>query len=211
MKILGIGTKHCSDAVYIGGIQRGDSKMEYGLYQLCKKYYEDNFKRFKLDDETKKDIFQSSLLALWENIRDRKLYVDDEVLKGKGGTPFTSTLTTYFMGIVNNKYREWLRKNPKLLPIDEKKEKQSDSCAEYNNINVFKDDDEIVDGIRVISQRVNRMSKQCNKILTLFYFEEKDYEEIMTLMPTFQSKDALKTAKYKCLKRLRESVIGTYC
>ena len=48
-------------------------------------------------------------------------------------------------------------------------------------------------------------------ILTLFYYEEKDYDEMLVIMPTFKSKDALKTAKYKCLKRLRDSVNGTYC
>ena len=55
------------------------------------------------------------------------------------------------------------------------------------------------------------MAKRCNMILTLFYYEEKDYDEMLVLMPTFKSKDALKTAKYKCLKRLRDSVTGTYC
>ena len=40
---------------------------------------------------------------------------------------------------------------------------------------------------------------------------KKDYDEMLVLMPTFKSKDALKTAKYKCLKRLRDSVTGTYC
>lgn len=206
MVIFKLEPKRSLDSAYVEGVFRHDSKMERGLYLLCKKYYDNNFHRFGVDEEGKKDIFQSSLLVLWDNIRNRQLYVEDGKLKGKDGNAFTSTLTTYFMGIVNNKYLEWLRKNPIVPPI--KPEKMPETFTDDDG---FEEDDETIRRRRIVSHRVSHLAKQCNKILTLYYYEEKDYDEIMVLMPTFQSKDALKTAKYKCLKRLRESVIGTYC
>lgn len=203
--------KRYSDAAYIDGVSRYDSKMERALHKLCRKYYDDNFHKPEVGEEGRKDIFQSSLLALWENIRNRRIYVEDGELKGRDGQPFTSSLTTYFMGIVNNKYLEWLRKNPIVPVIDPKKEKVPDDYDEVEIVRDFLYDDKTITKLKVIANRINHMAKQCNKILTLFYYEEKDYDEIMVLMPTFQSKDALKTAKYKCLKRLRDSVNGTYC
>ena len=206
MKFIGFAPKHYSDSAYIEGVYRYDSEMESGLFKLCKKYYEENFQRSGVDNEGKKDIFQSSLLALWDNIRNRQLFVEDGELKGKDGNPFKSTLTTYFMGIVNNKYLEWLRKNPIVPPI--KPEKMPENFSDDDVVGGFDEDDDTFRRRRIVSHRISHLAKQCNKILTLFYYEEKDYDEIMVLMPTFQSKDALKTAKYKCLKRLRESITG---
>lgn len=211
MAIFRLNPKHYSDAAYVEGVYKYDPIMERGLHKLCKEYYDKTFRKSNVDEEGVKDIFQSSLLALWDNIRNRRLYVEDGELRGKDGSPFTSTLTTYFMGIVNNKYLEWLRKNPIAPPIKPEKEMISETYRDDDIVEGFNEDDETYRRRRIVSHRVGHMAKQCNKILTLFYYEEKDYDEIMVLMPTFQSKDALKTAKYKCLKRLRESVTGTYC
>lgn len=211
MSIFRFNPKHYSDAAYVEGVYRCDPIMERGLHKLCKEYYDKIFHKPNVDVEGMKDIFQSSLLALWDNIRNRRLYVEDGELKGKDGSTFTSTLTTYFMGIVNNKYLEWLRKNPIVPSIKLEKEKVPEDFSDDDIVDGFDEDDETYRRRRIVSHRVSHLAKQCNKILTLYYYEEKDYDEIMVLMPTFQSKDALKTAKYKCLKRLRESVTGTYC
>lgn len=203
--------KSYSDAAYIEGVYRRNSKIESALHKLCRKYYDDNFHKPEVGEEGRKDIFQSSLLALWENIRNRRIYVEDSELKGRDGQPFSSSLTTYFMGIVNNKYLEWLRKNPIVPVVDPKKEKIPEGYNEEEIVCDFLYDDATITKLNVIANRITHMAKQCNKILTLFYYEEKDYDEMLVLMPTFKSKDALKTAKYKCLKRLRDSVTGTYC
>lgn len=211
MAIFRLNPKHYSDAAYVEGVYQYDPIMERGLHKLCKEYYDKNFHKPNVDVEGMKDIFQSSLLALWDNIRNRRLYVEDGELKGKDGIPFSSTLTTYFMGIVNKKYLEWRSKNPIVPLIKPEKEKVPEDFSDDDIVDGFDEDDETYRGRRIVSHCFSHLPKRCNKILTLYYYEEKDYDEIMELMPTFQSKDALKTAKYKCLKRLRESVTGTYC
>lgn len=202
-------SKQPSDAAYVEGAYEFDREMERGLHKLCREYYEKTFRGIGVDEEGRKDILQNALLSLWDNIRNRIIYVEDGKLKGKDGEPFTSTLTTYFMGIVNNKYLEWLRKNPQVPPV-------KDVPKEVANDGDWPDDwagydDDTIRKLRIISNRMSHMAKQCNKILTLYYYEERNYDEMLELMPTFKSKDALKTAKYKCLKRLHDSVTGTYC
>lgn len=200
-----------SDATYVEGAYSCNPQIEHSLHKVCRKYYDDNFHKPEVGEEGRKDIFQSSLLALWENIRNRRIYVEDGELKGRDGQPFTSSLTTYFMGIVNNKYLEWLRKNPKSRPAKPSEEEEAKGESVEVIVSDFIYDDDTIRKLTIIANRISHMTKQCNKILTLYYYEEKDYDEILKLMPTFNSKDALKTAKYKCLKRLRDSVNGTYC
>lgn len=211
MGIIKLEPEQYSDVVYVEGVYCCVSQMERALHKLCRDYYEKFFHKPEVGDEGRMDIFQSSLLALWENIRNRRIFVEDGELKGKDGKPFSCTLTTYFMGIVNNKYLEWLRKNPIVPSVGQKTEMISNNFTEDEIVRDFIYDDTTITKLTIISNRISHMAKQCNMILTLFYYEERDYDEIMALLPTFKSKDALKTAKYKCLKQLRDSVNGTYC
>lgn len=201
--------KGYSDAAYVEGVYKRDEIIEKALHNHCKDYYEKTFHKSEVGTEGIKDIFQSSLLALWQNIRNHIIYVEDGVLKGKDGQAFTSALTTYFMSIVNNKYLEWLRKNSYAPPVGPGVSEMpiDDDIA----ISDFVYDDDTIRKLSVIANRISHMAKRCNQILTLYYYEEKGYDEILMLMPSFTSRDALKTAKYKCLKRLRDSVNGTYC
>lgn len=63
----------------------------------------------------------------------------------------------------------------------------------------------------IMARRVANMAETCKRILTLFYYYEKGYEEIMKFMPTFKSRRALITAKYRCLEKLRDTVIIANC
>lgn len=64
-------------------------------------------------------------------------------------------------------------------------------------------DEESVEKLDVISDCVAVMSERCRQILTFFYVDRKRLDEILLLLPTFTSKDALKTAKTKCLSKLK--------
>ena len=205
----GLKPERYTDAAYVEGVYRHDAIIEKALHKHCRDYFEKTFHKSEVDEEGRKDILQSSLLALWENIRNRRIYVEDGELKGKDGQVFTSSLTTYFMGIVNNKYKEWLRKNSSVPPVGPGVNEMpiDDGMA----ISDFVYDDATIRKLSVIANRISHMAKRCNQLLTLYYYEEKDYDEILILMSSFTSRDALKTAKYKCLKRLRDSVYGTYC
>ena len=59
---------------------------------------------------------------------------------------------------------------------------------------------------RVVSDMVLQMSDRCRQILTMFYYEHRTLDDILALRPENQSKQGLKTSKYKCMQRLREQV-----
>lgn len=269
MAIVNIDPEKRKILQIVEGIYLRDFSKERELRDLCKNYFEDHSTKFGvLGEAGKKNLFKGSLAELISQIIKRKIYVEDGELKGKDGEPFKSKMTTYFWGIVQNKFYEILRESasggrsltgvdvkdtqielansstPYILDgiwyvdgvstgveysIDEDKLHRTyhipyikdghwkigegDNCQDLGAItydNIFYDDKEIRQ-MAVIARRIANMKGNCKKILTLFYYFERDYDEIMDIMPNFESKDALKTAKYRCLKNLINSVKGTYC
>jgi len=197
-----------SDAALVEGMFQHNPRVERAMYFHCKKYFEDNYRSvFFVADDDRQDIFQETFITLWQNIQKRKIFVECGELRGKEGKAFTGKLTTYFMSIAKLKYLEWVRKT---------------SFGSYTNEDIttlaslYKDllfDDSIDDNevkLRIIEECISHMSERCSQILTMFYYEMKTLEQIMVELPTFISKDALKTAKYKCMQTLHGSANSIY-
>ena len=194
-----------SDAVYVDGVFKRNPKMEHALYKHCKRYFDDNYRGvFFIGNEYKDEIFQNAFIKLWENIINKKIYVKDGEVRGKSGEPLSGKLTTYFMGIAKLKYLEWSRE----YLHDERPKQMLNPEIEYFKDFLYDDESQIM--IDIISDCISHMSKRCNQILTLFYYEEKSLEDIIIELPSFQSKNALKTAKYKCMETLRKSANDIY-
>ena len=191
-----IKQKTYSDVEYVEGIFNGNPKMERAMFKHCWDYFGDYYKRvFFVGDDMKDEIFQESFLQLWNNIKNKKIYVENGILKGNKGEPFKGKLTTYFMSIAILKYKEVVRKNPFELEINEFA--GSDEC------NIFMDEkDEKAIMLECIEECLSNMSERCYQILSKFYYEMKSLDEILKELTTFISKDALKTAKYKCMEKL---------
>ena len=215
MPIIKLPSKKYSDAAIVDGVyrrkekenKRHNQKMGDALYELCREYYEENFRAvFLVDDESEEDIFQNSLETLLEKIDNRKIYAQDKILIGKDGKPLTCTLTTYFMGIAKLKYKEWVRKHPIGDGKDKKPEDISDKKS-YKDI-LYDDDEKAMESI--IADCISKMSERCSRILTLFYYEERSLSEILEIIPSDKNRDALKMEKYRCMKTLRESANEIY-
>lgn len=205
-------SKHPEIAYVEGVVSEEKKKREQAcrdLYNYCKQYFDDKYRGvFFVGDEYKDEIFNETFLTLWEIIIKKKIYVEDGVLKGKGGKSFSGKLTTFFMSIARLKYLEWVRHNIR-GPITSNEEKR----RREQEMNLFKDilyeeENEIM--LEIIAECISHMSERCNQILTMFYYEEKTLDDIMIELPTFESKNALKTAKYKCLETLRKSAKSNY-
>jgi len=198
-------------AAIIEGVYRHEIKMGTALYEVCLSYFKDHFHPINpVNEYDKDDIFQNSLETLLEKIENRKIYVEDGELKGKDGNAFTGSLTTYFMGIAYLKYKEFFRVPPIgfCVDIDSGKTHQL-----FNDADLYKDilyDDEENVTLSIIADCISKMSKHCSQILTLFYYEEKNLDEILKILPNYNSYDALKTGKNRCMKTLRDSVQTIY-
>ena len=196
-----------SDVAYVEGVYKHDAEMERALYDHCKRYFDSYYRGvFFVDDMYKTEIFQDAFIKLWENIENRKIYVDNGVLKGKDKKELTSTLTTYFMGIAKLKYKEWVRKHSIEGAENEELLKKADMVTSKNLL--YDDGQEAI--LEIIADCLSRMPERCNQIISMFYYEEKGLDDIIKELPTFESKNALKTAKYKCMENLRKTVREIY-
>lgn len=202
--ILRIFNTTYSDVALVEGMYNHIPEMENALYKYCKKYFNENYKSvFFAGEEDKEDIFQEAFVVLWNNIEKQYLYVENGVLKGRDGQPFAGKLTSYFMSIARLKNLEIARQNKRKLSVEnEERNKWEEQKKQYMDLVCGSKEDV---GIEVIADCVSHMSKRCSQILTMFYYEEKTLDDIMVELPTFESKNALKTAKYKCMETLRKS------
>lgn len=200
-----------TDAAIVDGVYRHDRKMGNALFELCYNYFKENFRGvFIVNEDDEKDIFQNSLETLLRKIEERKIFVEDGVLKGKNGKPFSSSLTTFFMGIAKLKYKELVRNHPVGAHIDSKKVKKLSAKSDeelYRDI-LYEEGETAM--LSIIADCISRMTERCSQILTLFYFNEKSLNEILELIPSYKSKNALKTEKNKCMNTLRESANAIY-
>ena len=191
-----------TEARLVAGMYNKDRKIQSEMYSYCYEYFWANRRHMSFvdDDDTAMDIFQSTFVTFWEKIEQRKIYVSEGRVMGNNGEPLTSSILTYFISIAKNKYKEWARKNPSYVDIDTSKK-------QYADILYDSDENKMLD---IIADIISRMSEQCSKILSKFYYEEKDLDTILKEIPTITSKNALKTKKYKCMESLRNSANDIY-
>lgn len=213
-KIIQFQAKTYSDAAYVEGVANHDQTMAFNLERHCHMYFNENYGSvFFCDKEKRTEIFQDSFIKLWENIETGVLYVKDGVVFGANNEPFKSNLTTYFMGIARNKYREYVRTIKHTGEFDDEEKKghvhKDYGDDSYGMMNLLYDkSDRMMEDI--IADCIAVMSERCNQILTKFYYEEKNLDIIMLEIPSFTNKNALKTMKYKCMETLRANAQAMY-
>lgn len=211
-KITKLKARTYSDAVYVEGVANRNPMMERELEKLCRIYFSENSRGvFFCDDDMLMDIYQESFITLWQKIEMRKIYVQDGILKNINGEPFTSSLLTYFMSIAKLKNLEVSRNKEICKEIEDEQKHYINKLKNIDfDLNEMLDDDQSNIMYEIIAECISVMSERCNQILTKFYYEEKSLDNILLEIPSFVSKNALKTHKYKCMETLRKNAHDRY-
>lgn len=208
-----------SDVDYIQGIVHDRNREMGALYKEWVKYFKEHFKGifFGLEDSVM-DICHDSFLVLVNNVRQKKIYVEDGILKGREGKPFTSTLLTYMMAIAINKRREMVRDLSKVKQFDildnqsSAIKKKIKEMTDESNPFFYTSNEQMMH--EVIANVIAEMPVRCRQILTMFYTYELTLDQILEKLSQetdgLKSKDALKTRKNKCMNTLREKANKQY-
>jgi RNA polymerase sigma factor (sigma-70 family) len=133
-------------------------------------------------EEEAKDIYQESLIVLWQKVRDPNFVL-------------TSKISTYLYSICLNLWRKEL----------ERKKRFSYEVAEGSET-IDMDRDERV---KIINNCIQKLGETCRDILTYYYFDRLSMVEIAEKMG-FANSDTSKTKKYKCKKELDLLVKSLY-
>lgn len=200
------------EARLVAGMYDKHRRTQYELYAYCSDYFWEHYRGvFFADEGTAAEIFQNSFVKLWENIESRKIYVEQGRVMGKDRKPLDGSIRTYFMGIARIKYMEWVRQHPVYADPETEMGKKAKEAGfdvqEYLDM-LYDYSDNVM--LEIVADIISQMSPRCNEILTKFYYEEKDLDGILLEIPSFASKNALKTQKHKCLETLRTSAKEIY-
>ena len=198
-----------TDIEFMEGMLAKDPRMEQAFYLHCRNYFYDHCHAvFFTSDADSSDIFQNTFISVWQNIERGKIYVADGRIMGNGA-PLNCSLTTYFMSVARNKYLEFVRSG-----ITDRHISKVSVSDMFENDEHFVDDwldDDYENAMyEVLSDSISVMPPRCSQILTKFYYENKKLDEMLCEMPSYTSKDALKSNKNRCLERLRTYALSLY-
>lgn len=211
-----------TDVEYIQGLL-DNRKIQFELYRHWREYFinHGSTEFFRLE-ENQELIIHNAFTVLWEKVRSKSIYVKNGILMGNDDKPFQGKLTTYLMSVAKYNNLELVRDVKKMTYLEDMKPRntKADCDDDINITNVIPSEpieespflipsEELVMR-EILSEYIANMSELCNQILTLFYYKEMKLDSIMKVLPSFTSKDALKTAKNKCMNRLKVAANQKY-
>ena len=150
-------------------------------------------KNYKINSDDAIEIFQISVVILYENICSGKL------------KKLNSKVTTYLHAIARNKVYELRRRCVKVDHLDNTNFIFSQYLVDESDI---EDKKTLESKIEICNKFLNQIGDPCKTLLQLFYFGNKNMSEITTEMG-YKNADTTKNQKYKCLKRL-QSMANTH-
>ena len=154
--------------------------------------YRDEFlqwaiRNHKCTIEEAKDVFQTSIIIFYENVRSGKV------------TEISTKVKTYLFGIGKNKILELLRAKKKMV-FEYKDELFRETDYREDDI-----DEAYEENLKKVEISLMKLGDPCKSILGQFYYHKKSMVEIAEVFG-YKNSDTVKNLKYKCLKRLRRIV-----
>ncbi|QCW98888.1 sigma-70 family RNA polymerase sigma factor [Aggregatimonas sangjinii] len=173
-------------------------ELKSGADSVLRQVYEENrdkflnfARRYHLSEDENIDIYQDAFIIFHENVMSGKV------------KSFTSSISTYLFSI------------GKYLIFDQMKKNKRTVGAKYDLSRVGTDDD-LVETLeidepnltpeqRLLQKHFPSLGKQCQELLTLFYYRGYTIQEIMQA-ENYNSENVVKAAKSRCMRQLKERI-----
>ncbi|WP_299761168.1 sigma-70 family RNA polymerase sigma factor [uncultured Dokdonia sp.] len=154
-------------------------------YQVIYEGYRDAFigfaSKYDIQQDTILDVYQESMLALYENVMSGKV------------KDFSSSIKTYLFGIGKLKLYEQLRAQKKMVLVDDFPEQ-----GEIEEIETM----ELTSQQKALKKHFQNLGDRCRNILELFYLNGLRIKEIM-IAANYENENTVKAQKSRCLKQLK--------
>lgn len=169
------------------------TRLKNGEESILKEIYIDNRlpfinwinEKYGCELEDAKEIFQLSVVTLYDNVVNGKL----ETL--------TSSVKTYLFSIGKNKWMEWQRKQAKINYREDQ--------LLFNHIVEEKDLEAKESLFLQVEQVMKKMGDPCKTLLELVYYNRLTMQKICQKLQ-YKNENTAKNAKYKCLQRLKKQM-----
>lgn len=175
------------DNFLLDKLREGDQETLEKIYLEFKADFFAFAGKINADREVLLDVYQDSIIALYENVQNGNL------------TSLKSTLKTYLFSI--GKF--------KLYKINKEEHRfANDLPEELYHVNegpgLF-DEDVSEERIERIGEAIEKLGKKCREMLVLFYFRGFDLEEIRDEM-SLENKNTAKSQKSRCISHLKKLI-----
>lgn len=163
--------------------------------QALELLYTANFKsveRYILDNsgsaDEAKDIYQEAFVAVWRNVQLGSVVVKEG-----------SSLNGYLFQVAKYKWLDHLRtaRVKRTVPLQESHEEQ------YDNGEPGNEDREKLERVK---EGFGQLGEKCRNLLEAFYYRKYSIRKIADLFKWTEA--TAKNNKYRCLEKLRESIIN---
>ncbi|WP_321287706.1 sigma-70 family RNA polymerase sigma factor [uncultured Sunxiuqinia sp.] len=161
--------------------------------RLIYRYYRNDFIGWvvtnnRLNSDEAEEIFQASVVAMYENKINGKL------------KEFTSSAKTYLFSVGKNKAKDYAKKKKNIEDFSFERYVMFDNSDD--EIAVKKDFEERYEKVEAI---LKSLGSPCYPLLRLFYFERRSWKSIAAIL-TYKNANSAKNMKYKCEAKIREQI-----
>jgi len=175
------------DNYHLERLREGDQKTLEKIYLDFKTEFLLFGGKINDDREMVLDVYQDSIIALYENVQNGKL------------TSFSSSLKTYLFSIGKFKLYK-INKDDRRFTNE-----ATDTDIDYTeDLDVFAENIN-ADRVALVEEAFGKLGKKCRELLTLFYYRGFDIEEIKNEMG-LENKNTAKSQKSRCLSHLKKLI-----
>ena len=144
---------------------------------------------YKMDNDISIDIFQQSVIILYDN-----------VISGKA-KDLSCGVKSYLFGICKNKAKEFVRDSQRR----QNTKKQLGLFSHNYNEDGIEEKKELEKYLGIMNEFMETIGFPCKKILELFYYKKLDMTQICDILG-YKNVNTTKNQKYKCIKRLQSMI-----
>lgn len=169
-------------------IKNGDLSVLKEVYLTHRKPFLKFGERYNLAEADLLDIYQDSILALFDNIKNGKI------------DSLESSLKTYIFSIGKYMIFKNLKRLDKVQATALDMERLKYYTDEVSDNQAFDKED-----IALYKACFNQLGKQCQELLQLFYYRGYTLEDIQETL-NYDNYNVVKSQKSRCLKHLKELI-----
>lgn len=140
-------------------------------------------KNYALNHEDAREVFQVSIVILYDNVITGKL------------VNLTSSIKTYLFAIAKNKAQEFRRTSHSTI--------SSDDILLLHIMEDAEDKSIMEENFLHMENSLASLGNPCQQVLELFYYKKWKMPKIAEAL-NYKNTDTVKNIKYKCLKRLQK-------
>lgn len=171
------------DQYLVDRLKRNDLKTLDKVYLIYKKEFFLFARTLNAQEEDIADIYQETIISLYENVQNGKL------------KKLTSTLKSYVFAIGKFKIYKHMDKTRKLYH-------KGQIMHISEEMQLF-ETDAMEEQRQVLRKSWKQLGNKCQQILELFYYKGMTLDEIQEVLQ-YSSKDVLKSQKHRCMAQLKE-------